>query len=147
MWAHISGSLIDWWGFWIRPSPVVICRDNYSASSCFAFCDVGPLLWGWPGSCALLEAISLHWTLIVRNGLLSRVWKADSAEPWLDPDTHSFHTQNQNKTLLHVTAKQSTHLCLFIWIWEYALWDFLLKTSCVVCCFQGFRVHTQEIKS
>lgn len=91
--------LIDRWGLWIRPSPVVISRDNYSDSSCFAFCHVVRLLWGWPGYCALLEAISLHWTLIVRNRLLSRVWKGDRAEPWLDRGTPSFHSRNQNKTL------------------------------------------------
>lgn len=94
---HQWWPLIDRWGFWIRPSPVVISRDNYSDSSCFAFCHVVQLLWGWPGYCALLEAISLHWTLIVRNRLLSGLWKGDSAEPCLDRGTHSFHTQNKQE--------------------------------------------------
>lgn len=152
MWAQISGSfLLTGEGFgsgpplWSSPETIILLAPALpSVTQChcsgagqapvlswkpFPFTELG--LWGM-GYCPGFEKQTLQ------------------NPGWIE--THTLFTLKIKTkhcflpTVL-VIAKQSTHLCLFIWTWEYALWDFLLKTSCIVCCFQGFRVHTQEIKS
>lgn len=148
MWAHVSGSLLlTSGGFWIRPSPVVISRGNYPDSSCFAFCHVARLLWGWPGYRALLEAISLHWTLIVRNRLLSALWKGDGAQTGRGAGSCRSHNQNDTRISPdgHVwlqcaprvracSSEYGNMLC------ETTCW----KTPYIVYCFRDWRGCTHR---
>lgn len=115
MWAHSSAASYWLAGVRTRPSPAVISRGNYPDGCCLAFCHAGRLLWGWRGCCALLEAISLHWTLIARSRLLS--WQGHPARVPIS----SLGAQNwHNHTCLPRAACDGAVTYVCIWIREYA---------------------------